>query len=94
VTTAVLVDYIDQHREAFGVEPICTVLRRAGMQIAPSSYYAAKSRPRSARAVADEQRLAVIRKVHEDNYGVYGVRKMHAELNRRGRLSRVDRRLL
>ncbi|WP_460843866.1 IS3 family transposase [Nocardioides marmoraquaticus] len=84
VTTRVLVDYIDQHRERFGVEPICTVLRQAGMQIAPSSYYAAKNRPPSARAVADAQRLAVIRGVHADNYGVYGVRKMHAELNRRG----------
>ncbi len=84
MTTAVLVDYIDQHRMRFGVEPICTVLRKAGMQIAPSTYYAAKSRPPSARAVADEQRLEVIRQVHADNYGVYGVRKMHAELNRRG----------
>ena len=79
-----LVDYIDAHREEFGVEPICSVLRTAGMQIAPSSYYAAKTRPRSARAVADQQRLEVIRRVHADNYGVYGVRKMHAELNRRG----------
>ena len=54
------------------------------MQIAPSTYYAAKSRPPSARAVADAQRLEMIRQVHTDNYGVYGVRKMHAELNRRG----------
>lgn len=79
-----LVDYIDQHREEFGEEPICTVLRQGGMPIAPSSYYAAKSRPPSARAVADAERLAVIRQVHADNYGVYGVRKLHAELNRRG----------
>jgi len=84
VTTAVLVDYIDQHRDRFGVEPICTVLRQAGMPIAPSSYYAAKTRPPSARAVSDAHRRVVIRKVHEDNYGVYGVRKMHAELHRRG----------
>jgi putative transposase len=84
VTTGVLVDYIDQHREEFGVEPICTVLRQAGMPIAPSSYYAAKTRPPSARAVADQGHLEVIRAVHADNYGVYGVRKMHAELNRRG----------
>jgi putative transposase len=84
VTTAVLVDYIDQHRAEFGVEPICTVLRQAGMPIAPSSYYAAKTRPPSARSLADEQHRVVIRKVHKDNYGVYGVRKMHAELNRRG----------
>jgi hypothetical protein len=54
------------------------------MPIAPSSYYAAKPWPPSARAVVDEQRLRVIRKVHQDNYGVYAVRKMHAELNRRG----------
>ncbi len=73
-----LVDYIDQHRDQFGVEPICTVLRKAGMPIAPSSYYAAKTRPPSTRAVADEGHLQVIRQVHADNYGVYGVRKMHA----------------
>ena len=70
MTTAVLVGYIDQHRQEFGVEPICTVLRQAGMPIAPSSYYAAKTRPPSARAVADEQRLAVIRTVHADNVDV------------------------
>jgi len=85
----VLVDYIDRHRERLGVEPICRVLRRAGM-LAPSSCYAAKTRPPSARTVADEQRLALIREVHEKNFGAcgacgaYGVRKMHAELNRRG----------
>lgn len=84
MTTAVLIDYIDQHRDRFGVEPICTVLRRAGMQIAPSSYYAAKTRPPSARAIADAQHLEVIRRTHTENYGVYGVRKMHAELNRHG----------
>ncbi|TIC85592.1 IS3 family transposase [Nocardioides sp. GY 10127] len=84
VSTAVLVAYIDQHRGQFGVEPICKVLRQAGVQVAPSSYYAAKTRPPSTRAVTDAERLAVIRAVHADNYGVYGVRKMHAELNRRG----------
>ncbi len=76
--------YIDQHRQKFGVEPICTALRGAGMQIAPSTYYAARSRPPSARAVADQGRLGLIRKVHADNYGVYGVRKVHAELVRSG----------
>lgn len=61
MTTAVLVDYIYQQREEFGVELNCTVLRQAGMPIAPSSYYAAKTMPPSARAIADEQRLEVIR---------------------------------
>ncbi|MDP9823645.1 hypothetical protein [Nocardioides massiliensis] len=42
--TAVLVDYIDQQRARFGVEPICAVLKDAGVQIAPSTYYAAKTR--------------------------------------------------
>ncbi|MBF0817627.1 hypothetical protein [Microbacterium paludicola] len=41
--TAVLVDYIDEHRDRFGVEPICHVLRDAGLKIAPSTYYAAKT---------------------------------------------------
>ena len=45
MSTAVLVDYIDAHRERFGVEPICAVLSKAGTKIAPSSYYAAKTRP-------------------------------------------------
>jgi putative transposase len=63
----VLVDYIDQHRDQFRVEPICTVLRRAGMQIAPSSECAAISRPPLARTVADTQRLKVIRQVHADS---------------------------
>jgi putative transposase len=79
VSTAVLVDYIDQHRDRFGVEPICEVLTKAGTKIAPSSYYAAKTRPPSARAVADDKHLELIRRVHADNYGVYGVRKVHAE---------------
>ncbi len=79
-----IVDYIDAHRDRFGVEPICQVLTQAGTPIAPSTYYAAKTRPVSARSVADAATTAVIRRVHADNYGVYGVRKMHAEMNRQG----------
>jgi putative transposase len=75
----VIVDYIDAHKDEFGVEPICTQL-----QVAPSTYYAAKARPASARSVTDADRLEVIRKVHADNYGVYGVTKVHAEVKRRG----------
>lgn len=79
-----IVDYIDEHRDRFGVEPICKVLRQADMQIAPSSYYAAKTRPQSARSVSDAALTAIIGAVHSENYGVYGARKMHAELNRTG----------
>ncbi|NYG57501.1 transposase InsO family protein [Nocardioides daedukensis] len=82
--TAVVVDYIDQHREEFGVEPICAVLKDAGVQIAPSTYYAAKTRPPSARAVRDAELVVDIKTAHRANLGVYGVRKVHAELNREG----------
>jgi len=84
VPTAVLVDYIDQHRDRFGVEPICAVLKDAGVQIAPSTYYAAKSRPLSARAVRDAELVVDIKTAHRANLGVYGARKIHAELNREG----------
>ena len=79
-----LVEYIDGPRDRFGVEPICRVLRDAGMQIAPSTYYAAKVRPPSARAVRDAALTVDIRVTHKANLGVYGVRKIHAELNRQG----------
>jgi transposase InsO family protein len=86
----VIVAYIDAHRERvvdgrrLGVEPICQVLSSADVQIAPSTYYAAKTRPPSARAVRDEQLVPLIRQCHKDNLGVYGARKVHAELNRQG----------
>ncbi|HIE61984.1 MAG TPA: IS3 family transposase, partial [Microbacterium sp.] len=70
--TAVLVEYIDGHRDRFGVEPICRVLRDAGMQIAPSTYYAAKARPLSARAVRDAELIEDIKVTHKANLGVYG----------------------
>jgi putative transposase len=73
------VRYIDAHREEFGVEPICRVL-----QFAPSTYYAAKSRPLSPRAVSDAVLAEQISQIHEDNYSVYGVRKVWRQLRREG----------
>jgi transposase InsO family protein len=86
----VIVTYIDEHKDRLveghrlGVEPICDVLRKADVEIAPSSYYAAKTRPPSARALRDAELVPVIRKVHTDNIGVYGARKVWAEVNRKG----------
>ncbi|WP_369124993.1 IS3 family transposase, partial [Pseudomonas sp. AB12(2023)] len=54
------------------------------LQVAPSSYYAATSRPPSKRSVSDEVTAARIHAVHKDNYGVYGARKVHAQLHRDG----------
>ncbi|MDE0804073.1 MAG: IS3 family transposase, partial [Acidimicrobiales bacterium] len=76
--------YIDQHREGFGVEPICTALKEAGVQIAPSTYYAARTRAPSARSVRDAELVEDINLAHRANLGVYGARKIHAELNRKG----------
>ncbi len=75
-------DYIEQHKNIFGVEPICTTLTSADLPIAPSTFYACRTRPPSARAVRDVDLKRLIVGVHEENYGVYGIRKMHAQLNR------------
>ena len=63
--------FIDAHRDRFGVEPICRTLG-----VAPSTYYARKTRPPSRRAVDDAVLLDRIRAVHEHNYGAYGSRRV------------------
>jgi putative transposase len=74
-----VIAYIDAHRDRFGVEPICTAL-----QFAPSTYWSAKGRARSARTVRDEALKAHIARVHAENFGVYGAPKIWAQLNREG----------
>jgi putative transposase len=73
-----MIAYIDAHRHRFGVEPICRVL-----PIAPSTYYQA-SRPLSARRRRDQQLKVEIRRVYDDNFGVYGARKIWRQLHREG----------
>ena len=69
------------YRDRFGVEPICAVLTEHGTRIAPSTYYATKTRPPSARCRRDEVLRALISRVHADNYGVYGAVKVWEHLN-------------
>lgn len=78
------VEFVDAHRDEFGVEPICRALQDTPAQIAPSTYYAAMTRPPSARSIRDEQLTEKITKIHEENYDVYGARKMTASLRRAG----------
>jgi len=78
------VRFIDEHKRVFGVEPICRVLSQHGAPVAPSTYYAAQSRPPSARAVRDQQLKAEITRVWKENYEVYGADKVWLELNRQG----------
>jgi putative transposase len=90
---------ITEHKGRFGVEPICTVLTEFGIKIAPSTYYAAVTRPASRRARRDEELMEEIRRVYDENYRVYGARKIWRQLRRegvmvgRGRVERLMRRL-
>jgi putative transposase len=74
-----MIAYIHANRDRFGVEPICRAL-----QVAPSTYYARKQRPPSARAVRDARLKVEIRRVYDDNFGVYGARKIWRQLHREG----------
>ncbi|SMO63843.1 putative transposase [Propioniciclava tarda] len=79
-----IVGFIDEYRSQHGVEPICRVLSGHGIKIAPSTYYAFKTRPASARARSDAGLVRVIASVHQANYGVYGARRVWHELHRQG----------
>jgi putative transposase len=71
--------FIDAHRHRFGVEPICQTLG-----VSASAYYQRATGARSARAIADERLLAVIRQAHTDNFEAYGYRKLWKTLVRAG----------
>ena len=79
-----MVSFIDDHRDVYGIEPICRVL-----PIAPSTYHAHAARrldPATAppRVHRDEELRHMIRRVFEENFRVYGVRKVWRQMNREG----------
>ena len=79
-----MVAFIDQHRETYGVEPICAVL-----PIAPSTYFLHKARQgdatkRSGRARRDDELRPAIQRIWDANHHVYGARKMWKQLRREG----------
>jgi putative transposase len=87
----VIVDYIEGHRSRFGVVPICTVLSRHGMSIAPSTYYAVRARRRgdpsrrvSERDLLDAYLANAVLDCWRANRSVYGIRKMWHALRRGG----------
>jgi len=71
------VRFIAEHKARWGVEPICREL-----QVAPSSYYAAITRPPSARRRRDEALKEAIRRVWDEHHQVYGADKVWAQLRR------------
>ena len=79
-----MIAFIDDHREAYGVEPICKVL-----PIAPSTYHAHAAKRAdptrlSARAKRDVSLKVEVRRVVAENFEVYGVRKVRRQLRREG----------
>jgi putative transposase len=81
--------FIDEHRERFGVEPICETLG-----VSASAYYQRATGQRSARQIDDERLLALISELHAANYYAYGSRRMWKALLREGEQvgrSRVER---
>jgi putative transposase len=79
-----MVTFIDQHRESYGVEPICAVL-----PIAPSTYFRRKvqqqdATKRPARAQRDDELRAAIQRVWDANDQAYGPRKVWRQLRRDG----------
>ena len=94
-----IVAYIDAHRGRFGVEPICRVLSEHGVQIAPSTYYAALKCPVSPAELADAYLADAVVSLFRANRSVHGVRKCWQEMRRAGhrlgrdqvaRLMRID----
>ncbi|MGO1839660.1 MAG: IS3 family transposase [Candidatus Microbacterium stercoravium] len=80
-----MIRFIDEHRDQFGVEFLCRVLKDAVPGFLTSrGYRAAKTRVPSARQLKDELLVPEVQRLHDENYGVYGVRKMHALLRREG----------
>ena len=79
-----MIAFVEGHREIYGVEPICRVLR-----IAPSTYHAhvaqrADPAKASPRARQDLVLTGQIQRVHDTNFGVYGARKVWRQLGREG----------
>ncbi len=79
-----MVRFIDDHRATYGVEPICAVL-----PIAPSTYFRSRAQQqdptkRPARATRDDELRGLIQRVHDENFGVYGPRKVWRQLRREG----------
>jgi putative transposase len=74
-----MVSFIEEHRDEFGVEPICTTL-----QVAPSTYYAAKARQPSARSLRDAFLKNILFVLWSTNRRVYGAHKLWLAAQRSG----------
>jgi putative transposase len=72
--------FIADHSAEFAVRQMCTTLN-----VSPSGYYVWRKRPPSAREMANQALFKDIQTVYEDNDGLYGSPRIHAELNAQGK---------
>jgi putative transposase len=85
--------FIDAHRETWPVRVLCETL-----EVSASGYYAWRARPECARAAANRDLLADVRRLHQQHRGRYGAPRIHAALRAeghaisRGRIERLMRR--
>lgn len=81
-----MIQFIDEYRNRFCVEFICETLNthRVGGFITSRGYRQSKARGMSARSLRDAALVVLIAEVHEENFGVYGIRKMWHALRREG----------
>jgi putative transposase len=80
-----MIRYVDTFKDRFGVECICRTLRATeGGFMTARAYRAATTRPPSPRTLSDQLLGGEMLRLHTENYGVYGVRKMHALMRRQG----------
>ena len=81
-----MIAFIDQYRDRFSIEFICSTLNkeREGGFLSSRGYRDAKLRVPSKRALRDSELVEIARRIHAENYGVYGGGKMWRELKREG----------
>ncbi|MEU4429538.1 IS3 family transposase [Nocardia rhamnosiphila] len=79
-----IVGFIDEYRQVYGVESICRALSAHGVQIAPRTYRKARRRPASARDVSDARVENALRDLQNTPEAMYGRRKMTRYLRRQG----------
>jgi putative transposase len=83
--------FIEDRRVDYPVRVMCRVL-----EVSPAGYYAWRSRPESARSIANRELLADIKRAHRDSHGRYGSPRIHAELTAQGRgasRGRIERQM-
>ena len=79
-----IVDYIDAHRDRFGVEPLCRVLTKHDVPIAPSTYWAHKAEPVSQADWDDAHMANAALDVWRANRSLYGADKLATAMRKAG----------